>query len=389
MTKPQECEDINGVLAGRGGWVRYGAAVVWLLLIIVPFGTTLAAGHHRRGLTAGGTVILVGIYLYLFARYRRGRARPTRYGPLLMSLLVCLYAVSLTLTLAAGPDWGFLFTYCVAPTALGAPKRVVPGVVVGTTVLAAAASALAGSSGGNLLGLTVSTAGVGLLMLVMRDLRTRNEELTAARAELARLAVAQERQRFARDLHDLLGHSLSVIALKAELAGRLLPGRPADAQREVLEVEEVARAALVEVREAVSGYRRLTLDGELGGARMALSAAGIEAEIRREAFELPDEAEAVLAWAVREGATNVLRHSGAQRCRFQFHRTATGAALEVLDDGVGVGPNAALPGGGHGLAGLAERVSALQGRVRAGPAPTGGYRLAVEVPVAALNGAEP
>jgi two-component system, NarL family, sensor histidine kinase DesK len=382
-TEPQ---DINGVLADHGRVVRHGMALIWLLLIIVPFATTLVGNHQRagRGFTAAGVLALVAIYLYLFARYRRGRSRPARYGRLLAFLLSALYVISLVLTLASGPEWGFLFTYCVAPTALSASKRAVPGVVVGTTILAGAASALAGSSGGNLLGLTLSTAGVGLLMLVMRDLRVRNEELTCARAELARLAVAQERQRFARDLHDLLGHSLSVIALKAELAGRLLPDRANDAAREVSELEQVARTALGEVREAVSGYRQLTIDGELGGARMALSAAGIEADIRRDALDLPDEAEAVLAWAVREGATNVLRHSRAQRCRLSFRRTPSGAELEVLDDGIGAAGAAAVAG--NGLAGLAERAHALNGRVLAGPQPSGGYRLAVEVPMAGLNG---
>ena len=101
-------------------------------------------------------------------------------------------------------------------------------------------------------------------MVLMRDLRVRNEELTEARAELARAAVAQERERFARDLHDLLGHTLSVIALKAELAGRLLPGDPERAAAEVGEVEQVARQALSEVRDAVSGYRQPTLEGEIG-----------------------------------------------------------------------------------------------------------------------------
>ncbi len=116
-------------------------------------------------------------------------------------------------------------------------------------------------------------------MLVMSDLRLRNQQLSQARAELAQMAVAQERERFARDLHDLLGHSLSVIALKAELAGRMLPpdARPRArdaAATEVAELEQVARTALGEVRDAVSGYRQPTLDGELAGARMALSAAG-------------------------------------------------------------------------------------------------------------------
>ena len=117
-----------------------------------------------------------------------------------------------------------------------------------------------------------------MLMLLMRDLRVRNEELTRRGPSSREMAVAEERERFARDLHDLLGHSLSVIALKAELAGRLLPDGPHDAATEVAEVEQVARTALSEVRDAVSGYRQPTLDGELAGARMALSAAGIEAD---------------------------------------------------------------------------------------------------------------
>ena len=176
------------------------------------------------------------------------------------------------------------------------------------------AAAIAGASGGTVVSYTVTALGIGLLMVLMRDLRVRNEELTAARAELAQVAVAQERERFARDLHDLLGHSLSVIAIKAELARRLLPGEPDRAANEVEEVEQVARQALSEVRDAVSGYRQPTLDRELAGARMALSAAGIEAEIRPSDATLAPEVEAVLAWAVREGATNVIRHSGAHRC---------------------------------------------------------------------------
>lgn len=120
-------------------------------------------------------------------------------------------------------------------------------------MLAAGGSSIAGADGGAALGFASSAAGVGLLMLLLRDLRVRNDELTKARAELARLAVAEERERFARDLHDLLGHTLSVIALKAELAERLLPERPGESAREIAEVEGVARTALSEVREAVSG----------------------------------------------------------------------------------------------------------------------------------------
>jgi two-component system sensor histidine kinase DesK len=174
-----------------------------------------------------------------------------------------------------------------------------------------------------------------MLMLVMRDLRVRNMQLNEARAELARLAVAEERERFARDLHDLLGHSLSVIALKAELARRMLADGPHDAANEVAELEQVARTALTEVREAVSGYRQPTLDGELAGARMALSAAGIEADIQYARVPLDPAVEAVLAWAVREGATNVIRHSGARHCTLKISATLTDASVEVIDDGRG------------------------------------------------------
>jgi two-component system sensor histidine kinase DesK len=287
------------------------------------------------------------------------------------------------MTLGDNAGWGFLFTYCAAMAALMLP-RLGLAAVAATALLAAVSSALGGASSGTTLGYVVSAAGIGLLMLGMRDLRERNRELFRARAELARLAVAEERQRFARDLHDLLGHSLSVIALKAELAGRLLPARPDDAAREIAQLEQVARSALGEVREAVSGYRELTLDGELAGARMALSAAGIETSVEVGSLELPGEAEAVLAWAVREGATNVIRHSGARRCVFRVGRGEWGGAeLEMVDDGVGTdAPVAAGEGGvGHGLRGLAERVGALQGTLEAGSGVGGGFRLAVRIPV--------
>jgi two-component system sensor histidine kinase DesK len=211
----------------------------------------------------------------------------------------------------------------------------------------------------------------------MRDLRVRNEQLGRARAELARMAVTEERERFARDLHDLLGHSLLVIALKAELAGRLLPERAADAAAEIAELETVARGALSEVREAVSGYRQPTLDGELAGARVALSAAGIETEVLRQPTVLDPGVEGMLAWAVREGATNVIRHSRATRCTPTISSNLVDAGLEVVDDGVG--PQSVNGNSGQGLS---ERDRRLNGEVEAGGRPGGGYRLAVTVPLA-------
>jgi len=219
------------------------------------------------------------------------------------------------------------------------------------------------------------------MMLILRDLRVRNDELSQARAELARLAVARERERFARDLHDLLGHTLSVIALKTELAGRLLADRPHDARREIADVEEVARNALSEVREAVSGYRRPTLDSELAGARLALSAAGIATDVERAEVALDPAVEAVLSWAVREGTTNVIRHSGATRCSVCVRAGLSESSAEVIDNGHGP---ASSNGGGHGLEGLAERARAMHGSVEAGPVQAGGFRLAVTVPVGAV-----
>jgi two-component system sensor histidine kinase DesK len=151
----------------------------------------------------------------------------------------------------------------------------------------------------------------------------------------------------------------------------------------VSEIEQVARGALTEVREAVSGYRQPTLDDEIAGAKMALSAAGIEAQIERPAVTFDPAIEALLAWTVREGATNVIRHSGAGRCSVKVIAGLGEAAVEVVDDGQGRADAAANGHDGHGLEGLRERVVRLHGQIEAGAGTAGGYRLAVRVPVAA------
>jgi two-component system sensor histidine kinase DesK len=305
-----------------------------------------------------------------------------------VGLFVVMLGCASALTLADRSGWAFLFTYTAACAGLLSSARLGFYAVAGCTALAAGESLVAGASGGAAVGYAASCAGIGLLIMVMRDLRVRNEELVQARAELARLAVAAERERFARDLHDLLGHTLSVITLKAELAGRLLPHQPHDAASEVADVEQVARKALSEVREAVSGYRQPTLDGELEGALMALSAAGIDASVERPAVTLDPEIEAVLAWTVREGATNVIRHSRARHVAMRISASLTDAGVELVDDGVGSdGRGAGVNGSGgssngHGLEGLAERAHGVRGRVEAGGQPGGGYRLAVNIPLA-------
>jgi two-component system, NarL family, sensor histidine kinase DesK len=367
------------------------AALIWLAFIVFPL--IDAIGKHepllRHGLIIGGAALFVAAYVSMVMTWRGQRS-----SRLTLALFFVLVSVACALTLAQSSSWGFLFTYCAACAALVAPEGFGAYAVALCSGLAALTSSIAGADGGTVVSYLASSAGIGLLMLVMSDLRLRNQQLSQARAELAEMAVAQERERFARDLHDLLGHSLSVITLKAELAGRLLADRSGDAAaREVAELEQVARTALSEVRDAVSGYRQPTLEGELAGARMALSAAGIEADVQYTRVPLDPAVEAVLAWAVREGATNVIRHSGARHCTVRITASLSDAGVEVIDDGVGetVGANGAshraVVGGrervgGHGIEGLAERARLVNGSLDAGAVADGGYRLAVTVPVA-------
>jgi two-component system sensor histidine kinase DesK len=378
-------------LRSRGG-VGTVSAFVWLVFLVFPLAD--AVGHRapalERALAVAGAVAFVGSYIALVLMWRRGTG-----GRRVIALYIVLLATATALTVADRPGWGFLFTYAAAATSLLVPARLTLLAIGACVALAGGMSALGGADGGSVVGFVASTAGIGLLMVLLRDLRIRNDELTEARAELARLAVAQERERFARDLHDLLGHSLSVIALKAELAGRLLPVRPDDAAREIAEAETVARSALGEVREAASGYRQPTLDGELAGARMALSAAGIDADVQRADVALAPEVEAVLAWSVREGATNVIRHSSARHCTVRVSADLRDAIVEVIDDGPGGGgPRLGVASangsgradGGHGIAGLRERAELFHGSVDAGVGSDGGFTLAVRVPIGSSVG---
>ena len=232
-----------------------------------------------HGLIIGGAALFVATLRH--AGHDLARRRSPRVS---LGAVRLLLAVASGLTLAQSSSWGFLFTYCAACAALVAPEGVGFYAVALCSILAAVTSAIAGADGGTVVSYVASSAGIGLLMLVMSDLRLRNQQLSQARAELAQMAVAQERERFARDLHDLLGHSLSVIALKAELAGRMLAAQAPTTRARATEVASWSRSpatALGEVRDAVSGYRQPTLDGELAGARMALSAAGIEADVQQ------------------------------------------------------------------------------------------------------------
>ncbi|MFF8715167.1 sensor histidine kinase [Streptomyces sp. NPDC015184] len=208
-----------------------------------------------------------------------------------------------------------------------------------------------------------------------------------ARDLQARLAVAEERLRFGRDMHDVLGRNLAVIALKSELATELAQrGRP-EAVDQMVEVQRIARTSQQEVREVVRGYREADLSTELAGARGVLSAAGIECQVRgATGGELPAPVQAALGWVVREAATNVLRHGDPRHCTIRIGSSADEVVLQVENDGVAAAPDGTADGlGGSGLAGLRERLRALEGSLDAGPAGDGLFRLTATIP---LSGTE-
>jgi two-component system sensor histidine kinase DesK len=195
----------------------------------------------------------------------------------------------------------------------------------------------------------------------VRDRRAQAAALSLSQAEVRRLAAVAERERIGRDLHDLLGHTLSLVAIKGELAGKLVGRDPAAAGREIDEVAQIAREALVQVRTAVTGMRAAALAGELASARALLESCGVELSCRQDARELPPPIETALAMIVREAATNIQRHAGATRATVEIRSDAAGdhgpaVALCVSDNGRG-----GITARGNGLAGIGERVRALGG----------------------------
>lgn len=223
----------------------------------------------------------------------------------------------------------------------------------------------------------VVTIVVGAVNVFDAERQRAHRRLRRADEEIERLATLAERERIGRDLHDLLGHTLSVVVVKAELAGRLVPVDADRAAAEVDDIERIARDALGEVRAAVTGYRAGGLDAQLARARHALSAASVQARVDTTVSALPAAQESVLALAVRECVTNVVRHAGAARTTITVHDGPDEVALEVTDDGSGSrGPE------GWGLTGMRERVAALGGSVRVAPGDGArGTRVTVTLPL--------
>ena len=259
------------------------------------------------------------------------------------------------------------------------PPRLAAVLIVTAGLGVAVLGIARGDDDGAIAATVLTVVAIGAMMAAFGRVTRVNRELRETREELATLAVAEERLRIARDVHDLLGHSLSVITLKSELAARLLERDPARAADELEEIQAVSREALAEVREAVRGYRGLALADSITRARTALTAAGIDCELAGPQPALPADVDAVLAWAVREGTTNVIRHSQARHCEIRIRADDETAALEIDDDGAAApAPNH----GGSGLEGLRERAQRVRGTLEAGARPEGGFRLRVTVPLA-------
>jgi two-component system, NarL family, sensor histidine kinase DesK len=353
-----------------------GWALPWLLFQIFPAADLVTTPRPLLVRIVAGVALVVFTvaYLHVFGRaFSRGCAPAYR-----ALAVVAVLGVALTVTM--GTAWAGLMIYLSAAVAVTLPERWIWPAVLGATGVSAGVAA-ANDLLDDMFILPVMCVLTAFALRGTRYLISVNAELVEARDELARSAVAEERLRFARDLHDLLGHSLSLIALKSELAGRLAERDPARARQEMADVEAAARRALAEVRDAVSGYRQVSLAQALVEARSALSAAGIALRPPTAVDVLPGPVDGVLGWVVREAVTNVLRHSGATTATVTLDTAEDDVVLGFADDGRG---SAAPPGAG--LSGLAERVQRLGGDLRT--AGGDGFRLTARLPLAVPAEAE-
>lgn len=356
---------------------------IWLIFLSTPLNALLDGRYSPAGQALGwtGLTVFVGLYLVMVFRNTSRSLSPR----VIHTTLVVLGVLAVGLNLTLGSPWLVLFVYVAVNCGAVLPLRRATWGILGATALMCLLALRADDPVGLAGPLLIPALLGGFAMTGVRQLIRTTVELREARATVAQLAANEERLRMARDLHDLLGHSLSLITLKSELAGRMLPDQPGPAAAQVADIERVSRQALTDVREAVTGYRRPTLPGELAGARTALAAAGIVADVPAEVPEgcgaggLDEDQEAVLAWALREGITNVVRHSGARHCTVALasRQTLDGRRLELVvrDDG----RNAAPGPHGNGLTGLAERLAKAGGTLdtQAGP----GFTLTVRVPI--------
>ncbi|GAB3394001.1 sensor histidine kinase [Humibacter soli] len=230
------------------------------------------------------------------------------------------------------------------------------------------------------------TASISIMMFAFGQQIKAIRRLRDAQSEIARLAVVDERERFARDMHDVLGHSLTVVTVKSELARKLVARDPRRAEEELADIERLSRSALADLRASVAGYRAMTLETELSAAHAALVAADIVPHLPSSGDVVAPQLREAFAWVLRESITNVVRHSAAKNCWVGLERRA----IMIGDDGRGMpatasraanGTHGDAPGGaqsnGHGLAGMRERAAAVGATLTIEPSEDGGTLIAV------------
>jgi two-component system sensor histidine kinase DesK len=332
---------------------------VWLVFLAYPVVSLLRSGDSVVRITYGLTLIVVfaGTYLTAAIRimsWRQGVRRPRvalAYGAVLLLLAAAAIPVLADGVVSFAP-------YLMGIAAFGFGGVVGP-VLVGVVLVVGLGSLLVvpgwSLDSGTVLALVI-VAFVMVLMIFARGAEQRRDEAEARRREAdEQLAVVAERERVARDVHDILGHSLTVMTIKTELAGRLVDIDPERAKAELAELHSLSRQALAEVRSTVGALRTPDLRTELASVRSALAAAEVDLEVVGEVDDVEPSRRVLFAWVIRESVTNVVRHSGARTCRI----TLGDDRVSVHDDGVGI-PDHAF---GNGLRGLTERVESTGGRL--------------------------
>jgi two-component system, NarL family, sensor histidine kinase DesK len=368
---------LNDSNAATSRW-RLLFVAIWLLYLLQP-AADLTNKHHSGWYIAGAFTLLTVFCAIFIVLMFAWTSRWALWGLLALTVLAAVGCVWL-----GGKDWNALWIYVSASCGLLITDRK----QATRAVLAAGGcfvlfSWIGHDSASDFLVTLLPVVVVGLAMIGLRTRMQLMRELVVAREEVERLAAQEERLRMARDMHDLTGQSLSMITLKSELAIKLLDAGDNSKTREQLdEVAAISRQTLHDIREAVSGYRRPTLAVEAITARTTLTAAGIEARDDARLITLSGtfdaDAEAALAWCLREAVTNVVRHSCARRCDICLALNDGELVLTVADDGRGVTDPAVGATGGNGLRGMSERLAAVGGYLRV--AGSAGFTLTAAVP---------
>jgi two-component system, NarL family, sensor histidine kinase DesK len=350
----------------------------WLLIAVAPLSGAIGGHYGPRWLSIPGVLVFAALYMgSLWFALRE----PVRLRPAVIQV-VALGVVTFGLGAAFGGSMDTLYTLLTLACGAVIPwgrRALPPKIVMSLAIAAGVVTWLRGASGTEAFTVWWGSLLSGFVTAMFMRLLAAIAELRETREELARTAVSEERLRFSRDLHDLLGHTLSVMVVKAQAVRRLAPRDGERAAEQAADIESIGRDALQQVRLAVTGYRGRGLDAEIDGARTALADAGIEAVIRRDTpVAASPETDALLGWAVREGVTNVIRHSGARRCEIAIDRNGSEVLLKIVDNGSDAPPGFAP---GNGLRGLTERMTGSGGTIETSTAEGGGFRLTVTLPV--------